>query len=210
MRLIPLLIFIVFQACATGPTFRAPVAISKNKNVELGLGIAAGADPNVSPLGASTFWARVSLAERLELVGSAHGLLRAPVTNGSVKHQAQAQIGLRYQQELFLETWLAIEGFAGYSQRDVIDGFKGLLDFGVRFPVAQQFKGTPIWVYATPTIGLSIPLAQNNGDAPFARLSECPLGVLYKLNDTLSIYGEGGLWIVAGGGYGALGLSYQF
>ena len=207
MRVIALLLFLIFQACATGPTFRAPVAISKNKNVELGLGIAAGADPNVSPLGASAFWARVDIAERLELVGSVHGLLLA---DENINHQVQGQIGLRYQQELFLDTWLAIEGFAGYSQRNVIDGFKSLLDFGVRFPVAQQFKGTPIWVYATPTIGLSIPLAQNNGDAPFARLSECPLGVLFKVNETLSIYGEGGLWIVAGGGYGALGMSYQF
>jgi hypothetical protein len=213
--LLALLALVLASGCALAPRMRAPLDLPKGRGIEAGVAVSGLMDATLTPGAGASAWITAVLSEQMDFVLTASSLARVDSDGTYQGHHVDAALGLRLRQPILHDTWLALEGMVQYEQRDfdanqlTPGGLRPHLTFIGRGPVAQQFPGVPVWVYAAPTTAISIPLYANP-IVPFFPVYEMPLGLVWRPAEDWALYVEGGLYSTLGGGYGAVGLAAIF
>lgn len=205
--LVFLLVVLLGAGCSSVPVYRPPIPLPQDRRLEVGVGPTFAARADVSGVGGGgNAWVLYRTDAQLDFFGSVHGVELVSYEDGSfVGPFAGGGAGLRMRTE-FLEDII----FAGEVGVDFLEDRLRAADVRyasglVRLPVAQRVV-EGVWVYAAPTLGISVPLYEAP-PAPFFGISEVPFGVSWTVNDLFTLVAEGGIW---GGTYAPLGSAGYF
>jgi hypothetical protein len=209
-----LLLVVVVEGCASAPQFRAVAPpMTDDQHVELGVGTHGILGPIVSTPqlagGGLDGWVVVPLMPNLDITARGHGaalfaLPKSGVTNTSLWG---GSAGLRGHFNITDTLLGGGEAMIDYQQQ-------GDFNTGVRY--VSGIVGAPFaekafdnfYVYTELLLGLAIPVYPGS-KVPFFGFSEFPLGVAWKLNDSLVLQAEGGASIPFNGAYFGVAAAFR-
>ncbi|MCP4499631.1 MAG: hypothetical protein GY822_06650 [Deltaproteobacteria bacterium] len=207
--------FALFSAaCATAPTYRAPIPLERGKSVEAGAGVHIGGGVEVQAAGVQgvDFKGGTVLGG-----GSAFVLYRIPQTEFYVFGAGQGtgilgvagdlgmggigggQAGFRMDYEIVSNLWISGELYADYQYVGFVPSSDPYHQVsGVAALVVAERLTPGVWIYARPTMGIGLPIPLL--PSPYiTQVAEIPVGIHYTVNEFFSLRAEGGYHVYRNG-----------
>lgn len=205
------LLIALLAGCASAPTYRPPVPLPGGRQIEVGGGPHAAANAFGAGGGASA-WGTYRSDLGVDFFGSAHGAALARFDGGLTGPFAGGSVGLRgryaFSPDMIFASEVGVDYLEDQLRRSAVRHVTGF----IRIPVAQRVVGD-LWVYAAPTLGLSLPVYEAP-PLPFFGVSEMPFGFSWTLNESFTLVAEGGawgggFWQLENGGYGGIAIIFH-
>ena len=215
-RLLCAIALAVAAGCVSSPGLRPSTPLPEGKYVETGVAVGGHAgDQTAGGLGAA--WGRVSLLDKVDILVGGHGggaagfdlLSGRPLDRfGFGGYTFGGSVGLRFRYPVFESLYIGVGGQVQYLEHSYVGYPERFAGASVSMPVAERLYDN-LWIYLRPTVSVSLHLYKQS-QIPFSGAMESPVGILWQINDWVSIMGEGGYYAPSRGGYASFATALYF